>query len=673
MSGLWCFNGIDAVSGSYLLQASPADIVKVATGAGLDPRVLGELKYRHKHTTESHFGVKAGIDVKDLSETGWGVVFPAAKPDSPAAKRQAAIREALAPLLAHRCSVAGRAVERYYKEYSGVAGVRPGEGKQQFLARHGAGPGPADPEKVPYYLLLVGDPQEIPFRFQSQIGVQYAVGRICFDTIEEYAHYARSVVAAETQALALDRRLSFFSVANPDDDATQSSASALVAPLADLLAKIPQLAGWSIEQIAREAATHEAFAGLLGRSAPALLFTASHGMGFPKDHPLQLRHQGALLCQDWPGPKAWGRKPIPEEHYFAGDHLPADADLLGTVAFLFACYGAGTPELDEFAAQAFKGREAIAPHPFVSALPKAMLSRPKGGALAVIGHVERAWGHSFLWAGTGGKGKPGAQLAVFESAMRSLMEGMPVGAAMEYFDERYAELASDLSVELERAKFGEDVDEYELAGMWTANNDARGYAILGDPAVRVMTTPGPIKDRAAIDRRVEAVSYTAPTPGAEARPSVPVVSAPIASFAVGSQAPPGQPGAAPPPVVRAEVQPSTPIVPVPPPVVRAEVQPSTPIASVQPGPGPSVPDVSSRDVLAALRGLGAGAVLVTSRGTNGAEIKTRIVEGSLETTFIGAAEPSAAQLEHHEALVRAACKRQLRALSVLLRGDGETA
>jgi len=378
--------------------------------------------------------------------------------------------------------------------------------------------------------------------------------------------------------------------------------------------------------------------------------------------------QGALLCQDWPGPKAWGRKPIPEEHYFAGDHLPADADLLGTVAFMFACYGAGTPELDEFAAQAFKGREAIAPHPFVAALPKAMLSRPKGGALAVIGHVERAWGHSFLWAGTGGRGKPGAQLAVFESAMRSMMEGMPVGAAMEYFDERYAELASDLSVELERAKFGEDVDVYELAGMWTANNDARGYAILGDPAVRVMTTAGPIKDRAAIDRRVEAVTYTAPTPGAEAGPSVPVVSAPIASFAVGSEAPPSAApvrSATAAPVVRAEA---------PPPVVRAEAQSSTPTASVQPGPGPSAPDVVSRDVLAALRGLGADAVLVTSRGTNGAEMMTRIDAGALETTFIGAAAPSAAQLEHHESLVRAACKRQLRALSVLLRrrGDGGT-
>ena len=104
-------------------------------------------------------------------------------------------------------------------------------------------------------------------------------------------------------------------------------------------------------------------------------------------------------------------------------------NLLGTIAFFFACYAAGTPQLDEFAHQIWRDqpdRNKIAPYDFVASLPRRMLSLPKGGALAVVGHVERAWGVSFFW------GKAGAQLQVFEDCFQRLMKrNYPIGYALE--------------------------------------------------------------------------------------------------------------------------------------------------------------------------------------------------------------------------------------------------
>jgi hypothetical protein len=492
--GLLAFNGLNGATGGYLrAPASVADLSRLARGEKIDREHLDDLKARRAAedpAARKHLGVAEGIDPKDLAQAGWGVIFPADP-----ALYDPAIREALAPLLDLRREQATRRDARLYQEYVGDRGYQPDESKTAFLRRHGAAPGPVKPQNAPYYMLLVGGPDVIPYDFQYQLDVQYAVGRIAFDTPEDYARYADSVVRAERGEVALARRAAFFGVANPGDKATRMSATQLVAPLADWARQ--DQPDWTIDAIAPEAALKARLARLIGGDdTPALLFTASHGMGWPSGHPRQRAAQGALVCQDWPGP-AWTEGLHPP-FYFAGEDVASDARLHGLIAMHFACYGAGTPHTDDYAApgadqaadqaadpgadSGADGPGIIAPRAFVASLPQRLLAHPRGGALAVIGHVDRAWSQSFRWKGAG------AQLQTFQSTIKRLMEGYPVGAAMDYFNGRYAELSSDLTSAQQRVRLmgkAKGPTDEEWAGMWTAGNDARGYAVVGDPAVRL--------------------------------------------------------------------------------------------------------------------------------------------------------------------------------------------
>jgi hypothetical protein len=306
-----------------------------------------------------------GIEPKDLAETGWGVIFH--ERESPT------IREALRTLLERRRGQAGD----LYKEYSNSSGFHDGESKEHFLMNRGAGLGPSNPHRMPYYLLIVGEPKLIPFQFQHELDVQYAVGRICFDTPEEYERYARSVIQVEDGRSAHKRQMTLFGVQNRDDLPTKLSTDYLVQPLAERLtvsAGWQKTQGWIVRRLLAEEAKKERLHRLLGgEETPALLVTASHGMSFPCGHPLQRAHQGALLCQDWPGPNDW-QQSVPPDYYFSADDIGPDAELQGLIAFHLASHSIGTSVFEESAQPNVGQREVIAPDPF----------RPSGESLVVL-------------------------------------------------------------------------------------------------------------------------------------------------------------------------------------------------------------------------------------------------------------------------------------------------
>jgi len=484
------FNGINGATGAPL---TPAKTEQEWMGwiLGEDLKEPEEQKNILRTTWEKRrkevMGVIAGVDPQDIEQVHWGIIYPEGTSEE--------VKKELAELVSHR---KGR--ELTYK---------PGTPYWRFRKDHGQGPGVVNPDNLPYYLLIVGSPAEIPFRFQYGMDTEHAVGRIYFEDVKDYGRYAEHVLEYEgaSGSLPRERRVAFFSTSNADDEATARSDEYLVEPLATKLQgkqlktidgkeiggtefaekRIPTPDGqplvYETEQVRSDEATKEALVNLLTRESqpPAVVFTASHGLGFPNGHKLQETDQGALVCAKWPGPEVWPEdKGLEEGMYLAGRHLSPNARFDDLIVFTFACYSAGTPHLEDFDHFGHYSPEELAPQPFVAHLPQRLLAQ---GALVFIGHVDRAWDYSFLW--------PDVEdhTDTFRSTLEATLTGVPVGHAFEYFHRRYQDLNDYLTGSHEDSLinqyYGGHADLLEMASTWTARNDARAYVLYGDPAVRL--------------------------------------------------------------------------------------------------------------------------------------------------------------------------------------------
>ena len=461
-------NGVDARRGGYFTPADEWVERALAAVPG-----IAAIRRWVRQIREGDRELVDGRSPERLAEAGWGVVF--------AESTDPRVREALADLLQRRRSQAD-AGEPLYREFAGSDGVRAGESKDQFLARHGAGPGAVDPRKVPYYLLLMGGPDEIPMSFQYQLDVRRAVGRLHFEPrdddghLENYRCYVRSLLAAEdAPPPTRPRRLALFGPRNPDDWCTEETSRHLVRELGGELRQ--QLPTWQIDTYEAEQATKPRLQRLVGGSdTPDLLLCACHGLLYGPDDPLLRSRQGALVCQEWPGPRRSSGE-VPRDCFVAAEDLAADADLGGLVAFFFSCFGAATSRFDESNHAPVEKQKPRAPASFLARLPSQLLSQPAGAAAAVVAHVDQAFPHY----------NGATQRPTYLDLLARLAAGSTIGWAMELLNRRYAELASDLHDLQERleGRQGVPAEGQLLFDLWTATNDSRGFVVLGDPAARM--------------------------------------------------------------------------------------------------------------------------------------------------------------------------------------------
>src|SRR5262249_26212821 len=143
---------------------------------------------------------------------------------------------------------------------------------------------------------------------------------------------------------------------------------------------------------------------------------------------------------------------------------PANTNLHGLVALLFACFGAGTPQFDSYPKNG--GSQQIAPKPFVASLPQRLLSNQGKGALGVFGHVDLAWGFSIQPPGV-----TGAHVTPIRNCLARVLKGDCLGTTTRDLSDKAALLSTDLLDRVRNSSGG--AEDQELVWDWIERNDAR--------------------------------------------------------------------------------------------------------------------------------------------------------------------------------------------------------
>jgi hypothetical protein len=203
-----CFNGIGGMARLSVSPLTAQDLSALARGevsTSADRRVA-------RQRQESHYGVKEGD--QSLSQTGWGVIFAR---NNPAIRGRSGCWRPGRPEDATGSMPASHTAERV---------------ETAFLARHGAGPGPADRTGA-ICLLIVGDRRRFPTAFSTRSTCSMPSAHY-FDSLEEYAQYAQRRRCRSGQIAARRARSSACRIPTIKRRASAQSAGQ---PLADELAQ----------------------------------------------------------------------------------------------------------------------------------------------------------------------------------------------------------------------------------------------------------------------------------------------------------------------------------------------------------------------------------------------------------------------------------------------------
>jgi hypothetical protein len=335
--------------------------------------------------------------------------------------------------------------------------------------------------RTPRYVLLTGDPQQIPFGFQSVLATVANVGRVDFVLLDHLRAYVEKLLRLENAAdPVVERSALFFAPDGGYPDPTYFSRKYMAEPMAE---RVREKFGLATRAILGDDATKEELASALRTSHPALVYTASHGLGaMKKPSDVQRQLNGAICCQ--------ADGPLTPEDLFGAEDVSHDHPFLeGSVVFQFACFGYGTPAESDYAHWLRGVPKRYTDADFVAALPKKLLSHPRG-PIVYIGHLDTAFLHGFASAEPPRTHQRwNSRIAPFVRAVEELLAVQPPGLAMQDMNTRYSICNAQITSTYDRQRRGKlawtPEEKTRFLDRWITRGDAQNYMVLGDPAARL--------------------------------------------------------------------------------------------------------------------------------------------------------------------------------------------
>ncbi|QRK10609.1 hypothetical protein JQX13_11270 [Archangium violaceum] len=428
-----------------------------------------------------------GGDPNDLEAQRWGLILP----EGPEGDR---LRDLIRPLIEFRRAQQGG---HPVKEYRVPKGPMTMAEAALWRKRH-FDSGEHLSADVPRYQLILGDFDQVPLAIQQIQASDGYVGRLHFSDEQGYLAYVEKVLRAERlPRQGLGRML--FHTAHDGTPALNAGFNALINPGLELIreglsqGRFPA-SGLHVHGEEQEPGL-DRFLENSSLTEPGVLFSMSHGIGAPrggwKTDADRLAGQGAM---------SFGR-----EGQLSASDLTSRTFMPNGIWFMFACFGAGTPDISAYSHWlrhlVEAGRYSRLPdvmktlagtgRPFVAATPQKVLANPNG-PLAFIGHVDLAWTFSFREDDSPAKKRPGRFIEPLKSMLRSNRVGIGFRELYRYLALTDTELSSIHDDDVRTGATASNDELIRRGYLWMMRQDIAGYVMLGDPAVRL-----PVEERRA--------------------------------------------------------------------------------------------------------------------------------------------------------------------------------